>query len=156
MNRDRLKKSIVANEGYRQRPYQDHLGIWTVGYGHNINEHRLDTLTRLGTVGELMGWLSSKNMHESWLDADIDRAIADSIRWIGDGSYQRLTDAQREVIAEMAYQMGLSRLAGFVNFRQAILRGDTQAAASEMLASKWARQTPRRAEDLHIKWLHGV
>lgn len=46
----------------------------------------------------------------------------------------------------MAFQMGIVGLLGFTNTLAAIKRGDYAAAATGMLASLWARQTPARAK----------
>lgn len=45
----------------------------------------------------------------------------------------------------MAYQMGVAGLAGFKNTLAMIADGDFGGAASGMLNSKWAKQTPNRA-----------
>ena len=33
-----LKDRIKKNEGYSDKPYQDELGFYTIGYGHLITE----------------------------------------------------------------------------------------------------------------------
>ena len=52
------------------------------------------------------------------------------------------------VILEMVYQLGFS---GFKKFKKAILNmksKDWKGAATEMLDSRWAKQTPNRANQL--------
>tara|TARA_Y100000768_G_scaffold29379_1_gene19545 strand:- start:360 stop:563 length:204 start_codon:yes stop_codon:yes gene_type:complete len=34
----KLKDRIKKNEGYSDKPYQDQLGFYTIGYGHLITE----------------------------------------------------------------------------------------------------------------------
>jgi len=34
----KLKDRIKKNEGYSDKPYQDQLGFYTIGYGHLIKE----------------------------------------------------------------------------------------------------------------------
>jgi lysozyme len=46
----------------------------------------------------------------------------------------------------MSFQMGTAGLLGFQNTLQAIRSGNYEAAASGMMASAWARQTPARAQ----------
>jgi hypothetical protein len=48
----------------------------------------------------------------------------------------------------MAFQLGKTNLAKFFKFRKAIGNGDWVEASSEMLNSKWAKQTPNRVEKL--------
>ena len=45
----------------------------------------------------------------------------------------------------MAYQMGIDGLAGFKNTLKNIAAGRWNDAATGMLDSKWAKQTPNRA-----------
>ena len=52
------------------------------------------------------------------------------------------------VVIEMAYQMGFT---GFTKFKKAIANmkdKNWKAAAAEMLDSRWAKQTPNRANRL--------
>lgn len=151
MNLDSLRKSIVQHEGYGAKPYQDHLGIWTVGYGHNIHGMSMRD-AHLQTFGSFMDWLCDKTTHEAWLDEDLGRAITDARKWLG-STWNTLSDTQQEVVAEMAFQLGATRLAMFVKFKAAIVRGDWQAAKAEMLDSRWYQQTPRRATLLANKFV---
>ena len=52
------------------------------------------------------------------------------------------------VMIEMAFQMGLAGLGKFTLFLSALRIGDYEEAARQMLDSKWAVQTPSRAEYL--------
>ena len=59
-----------------------------------------------------------------------------------------LPEEAQEVVYEMCYQLGLG---GFSKFKKtiALLRlGNYEECASEMLDSKWYRQTPNRAQRL--------
>tara|TARA_A100001201_G_scaffold143757_1_gene147286 strand:+ start:25927 stop:26388 length:462 start_codon:yes stop_codon:yes gene_type:complete len=151
MNRDSLTSSIIEHEGYRKTPYKDHLGIWTVGYGTNIHNRRLQD-AHLQTVGSLLEWLCDPVQHQAWLDEHIDRSINEARDWLGLRPWNILSDAQREVIAEMFYQMGATRMSAFVKFKSALRGGNYPLAKREMLDSRWARQTPGRALDLSEKF----
>lgn len=52
------------------------------------------------------------------------------------------------MLTEMVFQMGLAGVQAFHNTLAAMARGDFDAAADGMLASKWHSQTPKRAEQL--------
>ena len=57
-------------------------------------------------------------------------------------------DVIKEVVIEMCYQLGLG---GFSKFKKTISyleKKNYLEASKEMLDSKWAKQTPNRAEDL--------
>ena len=131
-----LVASVKRHEGWRDKAYQDTEGIWTIGYGTNLQELQIDR-----HLGEQ--WLKEK-LVESWEAAqrfpeweDLD------------------TLARRNVFIEMIYNMGPSRTAGFRNMLSAIRDGDFDRAAAEMLDSKWARQVGVRANRLSALMKNG-
>lgn len=123
-----VQARIRAHEGVRAKPYQDSLGIWTVGIGRNLeaNPFSLEEI-------ELM------------FQNDYDTAEKGASSF---GCWDGLDDVRKGVLLEMVYQMGPSRLKGFRRFLAAMLRRDYKTAADEMLDSRWARQTPGRAATL--------
>jgi lysozyme len=62
------------------------------------------------------------------------------------GWWRDLTPNRQAVLAGMAFQMGTPGLLGFKNTLAAVRRGDYDAAAAGMLASRWAQETPARAK----------
>lgn len=152
MNLGRLIDSIKSSEGYVAQPYQDHLGYWTVGYGHLIEHEQLNEFVSaqhelIDSLGDLLTVLSNELLHKRWLNEDIAEAIQSAQMFCGD-SWDEITDEQREVVSEMAFQLGRSRLFLFRRFQEALKSGQTELAIKEMLDSKWARQTPSRAARL--------
>lgn len=69
-----------------------------------------------------------------------------------------LDDVRQGVLANMAYNMGVPRLNGFVQMWKAIESQppDFDAAADAMLDSKWAQQVKARAARLGIEMRTGV
>jgi len=124
-----LIESIWRNEGFRPRPYQDHLGVWTFGVGFTYITEDESLYILRGRVNQLY----------TWLDPDISP----------------LREAQQEVLVEMAYQLGYDGLKKFEKMWLAIQAGDCETAVKEMLDSKWASQTPSRANRLAIKFYDG-
>ena len=121
-----LIASIKRHEGYRDRAYQDTEGIWTIGYGTNLQELQIDQ------------FLANK-----WLLSAVDDAYNYARTF---PEFEELdTVARRNVFIEMVYNMGPSRVAGFRNMLAAIREHDWETAAEEMLDSKWARQVKGRA-----------
>lgn len=53
-----------------------------------------------------------------------------------------------DVLTEMAFQLGAAGLAAFTNTLQAVRDGRWSDAAADMMASRWATQTPARAQAL--------
>ncbi len=154
MNHDRLLESVKRHEGYRDEPYRDHLGNWTVGVGHLIHNMQLSALVNFRTLGDLLNWIADRETHEHWLRSDLLQAESDARRYIGD-AWDSLSDARREVLVEMAFQLGGERLGKFQKLREAILARTWVRAEAEMLDSLWARQTPKRAKELASRMLEG-
>ena len=65
-------------------------------------------------------------------------------------------ESRQAVLVSMAYQMGVSGLSGFRNTLKAVADGQWADAAKGMLDSKWARQTPARANRHANQMLSGV
>ena len=71
----------------------------------------------------------------------IRRALLERLEW-----FPKLNEARQAALLSMAYQMGLSGLLSFKRTLASIAAGDYEQASREMLDSKWARQTPERAQ----------
>lgn len=125
---DHLLESVKLHEGYRERAYRDSVGVWTIGYGTNLQELQID-----------------RPLAEMWLMQKLSEArrYAESYP-----EWSRLNAARQDVVVEMIYNLGPSKYSKFVNTRAAMQEGRFEAAANGMLASLWARQVGRRAERL--------
>ena len=125
----RVMASIRAHEGYRGQPYKDTLGKLTIGVG---------TLLPL-TEDEAM-LLAYCRMQDS----------ADELgQCLYDARHLAITDLPWDVryaLVEMAFQLGVPRFMGFRKMIDAIKERRWKDAAAEALDSRWARQTPTRAE----------
>ncbi len=120
-----LLESVKRHEGWRNKAYQDSEGIWTVGYGRNLQE-----------------LVISEEQGQEWLIEDIKEARKGALRF---PEFRLLNNVRKDVFVEMVFNMGPSRVAGFRNMLAAIRDKDWQEAAAQMLDSKWARQVGRRA-----------
>ncbi len=157
-----LSDRIKLHEGFRERPYVCPTGHASIGYGCNLEAHPgyiADPATRreveLGKLkgSELVARLRGQGMF--WTSAcasatlaiqleDAEQEVAERWPWAA-GLFQ----ARREVLVEMAFQMGAAKLATFRKFLAAAEAGDFERAAEEMLDSKWARaDSPDRAAEL--------
>lgn len=144
--------SIRRHEGYREFPYQDTLGIWTVGHGINIHSMPIPSYTV--TVGELLDWITDPVLHENWFQKRFDEAKRGAKHFAGE-AWESLSEARRDVLIEMVFQLGYPRLSGFKRFRKALQEGKWVVAEKEMLDSQWAEQTPARAHELASRFLEG-
>ena len=126
-----LIEDLKRDEGCRLTAYKDTLGVWTVGYGH--------AHVAPGTV-----WTQAQA--DSALDADIAIAVHDldfRLPW-----WRKLDDVRQDVLAELAFNIGVEGLLGFHNTLAFVEAGNYAAASGGLLASKWARQVGARATRL--------
>lgn len=117
---------IHDEEGYRAKPYRCTSGALTIGIGYN-----LDAGMPFDEAVLLMRHRIDK----------IRRALLERLEW-----FPKLNEARQAALLSMAYQMGLSGLLSFKRTLASIAAGDYEQASREMLGSKWASQTPKRAQ----------
>jgi lysozyme len=134
--REHLENQLRRHEGFRSKPYQDTVGVWTVGWGHNL------------TAGGLSRAACTVIFYE---DLEVAKKAASGLTgWGGCNA------ARQNVLVNMAFNLGGSRLARFKNMLAAIERKDFETAAREMLQSKWAEQVGSRAKELAEQMKTGV
>lgn len=123
---DKSAEFTGKNEDYRQFTYQCTANKNTIGYGFNLDDVGL-----------------SKEESQVILEMRLYRLevkLRLELPW-----FDRLTEARKAALKDMAYQMGLSGLLGFKMSLRLMASGDYPGAAKEFLHSKWAKQTPNRA-----------
>lgn len=123
-----LVASVQQHKGCRLTPYRDSLGVLTIGWGRNLE-----------TVG------ISQAEADRMLDVDLTRAYHAVSAWAW---FAQLSPARQQVLAEMAYNLGVRRLMGFGRMLEACKAGRYQEAADEMIQSRWAEQVKGRARTL--------
>ena len=120
-----LIERIGVNEGFRSKPYQCSEGVWTIGHG-------ITWLTEEESLHILTGRISQ--LHLKLLD-DLD--------W-----YKDMPPEIQGILIEMVYQIGYSGVMKFKKMIANMIDKDWKGAATEMLDSLWAKQTPNRANQL--------
>lgn len=123
-----LLASVKIHEGRKLRAYEDSLGVWTIGYGTNLQELEIDDE------------LATKWLYDKLRQAE---ASARGYPW-----FNNLNQARKDVIVEMLYNLGLPRFDKFVKLKRALSEQKWDAAAAEMLDSEWHKQVGVRAERL--------
>ena len=124
-----LLEAVKLSEGFRDKVYKSTEGFDTIGYGFAIKDLVMDE-----DIAEMI--LRRK------LDSLIDRA---------NKRFSFLKDmpvAVQDVIYEMCYQMGISGVSKFKKTLLYLENREFKMASKEMLDSRWARQTPNRANKL--------
>ena len=125
----RLIETIKQDEGLRLFPYLDTVGVLTIGYGRNLDSKGI-----------------SHDEAELMLRNDIITAQRELERVFPIAS--TLSKHRYHVLINMMYNLGATKFMGFRKMRKAIEEGDFEAAAREMLDSKWSNQVGLRADRL--------
>jgi len=130
--KDKLVTQLRRDEGEVLHAYEDHLGFLTIGIGRLIDKRKGG-----GISSEEAAYL---------LNNDIDsriKALERALSW-----FSRLDDARKGVLVNMAFQLGIDGLLAFKNTLKEVEAGNYSKASEMMLMSKWATQTPERAQRL--------
>ena len=138
--RIRLKEEIISDEGSVLKVYKDHLGYrtvgvghlilpsdeeWGVGVGHPITQTRADELLFYDLANVLKE--CEDHFHNNWRD------------W---------PEEVKLIIANMAFNLGVTKLKKFQLMFTAINAEDYKTASKEGLNSTWADQVYNRARRL--------
>ena len=121
-----LRKSLKQHEGFRGAPYQDTVGKWTIGYGHNLSDNPL-TPQQAGLL----------------LNDDIGNATTDChmfLPW-----FSTLDGVRMGTMIELMFNLGWPRLKGFKRALKAMAVKEYDTAADEFMDSKWSSQVGQRA-----------
>lgn len=124
-----LREQVKQDEGLRLLPYNDTVGVLTIGYGHNLTERGITAA-----------------MAAELLDDDLQRAVSDLTQ--AHPNVLDLDSVRRIVLGNMAFNVGVPRLNTFLKMWAAIAAKDFETAAREMLDSRWAMQVGARATRL--------
>jgi lysozyme len=118
---------LKHQEGFRAHLYKDTRGVNTIGYGTNIDQGITEPEAQLLLQSRVQS-TETALFQEGW--------------------YQTLSEVRKAAILSMAYQLGIE---GFRKFRAtiaALAAGDFATAAYQMMSSRWAHQTPERAQEV--------
>ena len=137
MSKETLKEKIKIHEGFRDTIYLDTLHKKTIGYGHLIVHE--DNFVE--------GKPYPKEELEALFDKDFEKGWELMIRFCSVNNLNVSEEAQ-EVLCEMIFQMGYSGVGKFKNMIKALQNKEYKVASIEMLDSRWAKQTPNRANEL--------
>lgn len=129
MNEALLRQELIRDEGIRLVPYRCSAGKLSIGVGRNLDDVGISS-----SEAEYM-------LHNDILNVQID--LDRNLPW-----WRKLSEKRQLVVANMAFNMGIQTLLGFKNTLEAMERGDYEAAAVNMGASKWAMQVGPRATRL--------
>jgi len=136
-SRSVLINNLIADEGFKPKPYRDTVGKLTIGVGRNIEDRGI-------TKAEAMVLL---NNDIEIVEAELDHHIP----W-----WREMDEVRMRALANMAFNMGAPKLLGFKRMLAALEAKDYRIAADEALHSRWRAQVGEgRANRLANMIRHG-
>ena len=130
-----LKDRIKKNEGYSDKPYQDQLGFYTIGYGHLITEKENKYYIKK----------FKKKYFEELFETDFKKAHEQYKKKFFKKNH---TTSEKELLIEMIFQLGSKGVSKFKKMLYFLNKKQKFMASIEMLESLWYLQTPERVKNL--------
>ena len=123
-----IEDQLILHEGLRLKPYRCTAGKLTIGVGRNLEDKGI-------SHDEAMLLLRN----------DIAEVTAQLERF---DWFRALGPVRRKVLIDMCFNLGMAGLLGFQKMIEALKQGDYEAAADEMVYSRWYRQVGERGRRL--------
>jgi len=115
--------------------YEDHLGYLTIGTGRLIDKRKGGGITEIEA-----DYLLKNDVFKR------ESQMMLRLPWYGN-----LSAARRGVLLNMAFQMGVDGMLAFTETLAHVRAGRYDEASRAMLNSRWAQQTPERAQRLAVQ-----
>ena len=139
MDIEKLREEIEYDEGSVNEIYLDHLGLATFGVGHLVRKEDPEYGWEVGTPVDADRCVEAFN-------TDIETVLSDCKLLYSD--FEDLPEEAQRIIANMMFNMGRPRLSKFKGMKRGVDARDWNAAADEMVDSRWYRQVTNRADRL--------
>ena len=123
-----LVEMIKRHEGVKSKVYLCSAGYETIGVGRNISE------SGLGLSDDEIDYLLQNDIQR------VKEELEETYFWLG-----ALNEARQDAMIDICFNLGLTRLRGFVKALEAMSREQFDVAADEFMDSKWAQQVGTRA-----------
>ena len=139
MDINKLKEQLKIDEGVIYEIYNDHLGYPTFGIGHLVLEGEPEHGLSVGTP------VTEERVDECF-ERDVEYVLNDCR--ILHEDFDNYPEEVKQIIANMMFNMGRTRLTKFNKHNAALREGDWKTAAIEGRDSRWYKQVTNRAERL--------
>lgn len=139
MNKDQLREELAEDEGCKFEIYLDHLGLPTFGIGHLVVDGDPE-------YGQPVGTPVDDERVRQVFSLDIASTLDECQVLYPD--FDDLPEECQLIIANMMFNMGRPRLSKFKGMKAGVDARDWNAAADEMVDSRWYIQVPNRARRL--------
>lgn len=124
-----IKDMLIRHEGLKFKVYKDTVGKETIGVGRNL-------------VDRGITWAEAMYLLDNDIK-DFSDELSERLEW-----FDFKPEPVKNVLIDMAFNMGIGGLLSFHNTLAYIKAGDYLKASESMLKSKWARQVGYRAIEL--------
>jgi lysozyme len=128
---NRLVQMLKRHEGVRDKVYMCSAGYETIGVGRNISE------SGLGLADDEIDYLLSNDIRRC------KEELIGEYDWFKD-----LDSVRQDAMLDMSFNMGQTRLRGFVKALGYMDIGDYDKAGDEFYDSRWATQVGDRALEI--------
>lgn len=165
-----IQQQFEMYEGRRKDAYLDSLLIWTIGIGFNLERDGANDSLRAQGINPDMIWAAIEETKKAGggrkagehtvpllSDAQVDALFAADLKEVTDDlqklfpKWGSMPPGIKDVLCDMRFQLGPSRLRGFKNTLKAFQDGRWRDAAAGMRASLAYKQTTKRWErNAHI------
>lgn len=128
-DREKLKKQLLVHEGLRLKPYADTVGKITIGCGRNLTDVGISAVTA-----------------EQMLEEDITKVIGElesSVPW-----FASISPLRQRALADLTFNMGIGWIRKFPETFKTMTEGRWDAAATQLLLSRYAQQVGHRAHTI--------
>jgi GH24 family phage-related lysozyme (muramidase) len=133
---ENIKQMVIANEGWKTKPYKDTRGYWTVGVGHLINPKSPKTLPK-----EWDRELTNEEVRQLF-EKDFDAHLKQAQKTPG---WDKANEAGKAGLVDLTYNMGGWWYTKFVKAAGLLKEGNFKDAALELKNSDWYKQVGGRA-----------
>ena len=132
MNIDKLREQLTIDEGKVNEVYHDHLGYPTFGIGHLVLDSDEESGAPVGTS------VSEERVIECF-EKDVEAVLEDCEKLYKD--FDELPEEAQQVIANMMFNMGLTRLSKFKKMKAAVDDRDWKEAGVQGRAVSYTHLT---------------
>jgi len=140
-SRVNVYEQLKIDEGVVYKTYEDHLGYLTLGVGHLVLSSDPEYRMALGSL------VSEERVLETF-EFDLDLHISECVALYGKTLWEGFPDEVQEILVNMCFNMGRTRLGKFKKMTAAMERKDWATAAVEGRDSAWYGQVGKRSERL--------
>lgn len=125
---------IKKHEGFKNKPYKDSRGLWTVGVGHLIGD------------GKTLPLEWDRTFSDEEVNALFAKDFAHHKELASRAPGWDLANASgKAALIDLTFNMGLGWVKKFKKGVEALLKGDFKTAADEFVDSEWFKQVKGRA-----------